>query len=251
MLTPEEEERKAALLDELKRLEDGARARWIEEAQSKTYSFANIPNSADLAIAKEFQKVFGRHIEDVRYSEHMAIVLHSKMMSGIFGNPTETIRRSTFDADLKRLRKAVQLFAEHPTAYWQHVASASFEAGQGDRIAEGAHDVFDFVLRVQGYADEGILPEVLNKYEAWARQAVGQLPDRRNINWEAVHAVMMLRAYWESWAEIPAPRRALNPESPFADYLRDAFAFFQINGDPISAFKRWAALADEDQNLVV
>lgn len=39
--------------------------------------------------------------------------------------------------------------------------------------------------------------------------------------------------------------RALNPATPFADYLRNGFEFLGIAADPVSAFKRWAAIRRE------
>lgn len=242
MLTPEEEAHKARLLAEVKQLEEDARNRYVQEARSRTYSFQEIERPEYLESARRFQEIFGQYIPDVRDSEHATIVLHQKMMDGIFGNPTETIRHSTFDADLKRLRKAVQTIAEHPLGYWQQVSFMSFNSDPEDKIARGAREIFDMILSVQEFVDDGLLPKILNKYEAWAREAASTIPDRRNINWEAVHAVERLRAYWEAWAEIPAPRRGLNPASPFANYLRDAFDFFGIEGDPIAAFRRWVAL---------
>jgi hypothetical protein len=111
----------------------------------------------------------------------------------------------------------------------------------------GVRDVYDFLLTLQDLAHyDHILPAVLDELESHARKAAHYVPDRRNINWEAVHAVDHLRGFWESWTETSAPRRALNPESPFANYLRDAFEFFGIQGDPVSAFKRWVALEDEE-----
>jgi hypothetical protein len=246
MLTADEEAHKAKLLDEISKLEAGARERWNLEARSKIYRFSNISNPSDLDEITRFQQIFGRHIPVLLESEHAAIVLHQKMLDGIFGNPVETIRHSTFDADLKRLRKAVQVLASQPIAYWQHLTFLRMKADPEDHIASGASEIFDFLLQVQEYSDDGSLSEILHRYEAWAREAVSQIPDRKNINWEAVHAVAMLRGYWEAWTETPAPRRALNPASPFADYLRNAFEFFSITGDHIAAFKRWVTLENAE-----
>jgi hypothetical protein len=200
--------------------------------------------------ARQFQKTFGAYFPFLLEDEHAVIILHQKMRDGIFGNPTETIRKSKFETDLKRLRKAIQTIADHPTAYWQRMPGRS---DFSDDVSRGAYEIFDLVLAVEAMAPRygnPALSQIMDRYEEWAREAVKHVPERRNIKWEAVHAVSRLRWYWESWAEIPAPRRALKEESPFADYLRDAFEFFKIQGDPISAFKRWAILVDKQESLL-
>ena len=246
MLTPEEEARKAKLLQELKDLEDGARRRFWDAGKKRRYRFADIKKPEDLATARRFQQVFGRHMPHLLEDEHATVVLHQWLLDGLFGNPIRTINKSTFEADLKRFKAAIKVLAEWRV--WGEIfdrVEGLYKARDNDSVWRAAREIYDCLLTIDDMAhyDEK-LPQVLDQLETWAREGAEDLPDRRNINWQAVNAVDRFRGYWENVNETPAPRRALNPASPFADYLRDAFEFFNISGDPIAAFKRWVIAED-------
>jgi len=245
MLTPEEEARKAKLLKELKDLEDGASAR---STRSRTYGFASVTDPEKLAMIQRFQRIFGRHIPHLLKSESATISLHQELLDGIFGNPIQTMNKSTFEADLKRFRGAINVLAEWPIwgkmVYFDVVPIISSEFRDNENVLHVTLEIYDCLLRIGDMSDEKKLPQVLDQLESWAREASEYLMDHRNIKWEAVNAVDRLRGTWESYTETPAPRRALNPASPFADYLRDAFEFFNISGDPVAAFKRWVVVED-------
>lgn len=246
MLTEEEEARKAQLLHEIKELESGARDRYLNQARDRVYRFADIPKPPDLAKLKRFQKIFGRYIPELLTDENATIRLHSRLSNSIHLNPPETIRKTDFEGDIKRFRKAITTLAEFEV--WgtkpciSNVPRLS-EVGNDEDVLYAAGQIYHVLVLIDDLKNyHGTLSRVLDELERWAREASKYIPDRRNINWEAVHAVDNLHLFWESWTETPAPRRALNPASPFADYLRDAFEFFGISGDPVAAFKRWAAL---------
>ncbi|MDJ1464948.1 hypothetical protein [Nitratireductor sp. GZWM139] len=248
MMTDEERERKEALLEELKNLEEGVRYRQVMQAYVRTFSFQSLRDEEAKREILNFQKIFGRYIPDLLGDEHATITLHQRMIDSFFTNPVETINRSRFDIDMKRLRKAVHVLAEIDIASTK-AAMVRFNWSENgdDEINDGAKSIYDAILDIQDHAHHyENLPNVLDKLEGEFRAAAEFIPDRRNINWQAVHAVAHLHGFWESWTETPAPRRALNPESPFANYLRDAFEFFEIQGDPLAAFKRWAALEKQE-----
>jgi hypothetical protein len=197
---------------------------------------------------QRFQQIFGRHIPCLLESEHDTVHLHQRLLDGIFGNPIQTINKSTFEADLKRFRKAIQVLAEWPIwgamVYFDILPWSPDEVGDDKKAVNAALKLYHCLVRIEDMADDKKLPQVLDQLEGWARVALEEVEDRRNINWEAVNAVAELHGFWESWTETPAPPRALNPASPFADYLRDAFEFFNISGDPLTAFRRWVAIED-------
>jgi hypothetical protein len=249
MLTPSEEARKAKLLQELKDLEDGARRRFLDAADKRRRSFADVKKPEDLATIRRFQQIFGRHIPLLLEDEHATIHLHHRLSNGIFGNPIQTINKSTFEADLKRFRDAIKVLAEWPIwrtmVYFDVLPVERPEFRNSENVLHAALEIYDCLLTIDDVAHyDKKLPQVLDQLESWAREVLEDIPDRRNINWEAVNAVDNLRGFWESWLEKEAPRRALNPASPFADYLRDAFEFFNISGDPVAAFKRWVVVED-------
>ncbi|BCH32612.1 hypothetical protein MesoLjLc_45420 [Mesorhizobium sp. L-8-10] len=253
MLTPEEEAHKARLLQELKDLEENARARWMQQVQSRIYSFANVADPEDLATLQRFQRIFGRYAPWLLESEHATIRVHGAMHDGLIFNPPETINKNSFETDLKRFRKAVETLADWPI--WglkpcMVAVPSPPEIDDPEDVTNVARQIYDCLLTV-GDAEHhyGNLSQVLDELEQWARKGAEYVPNRRNIKWKAVHAVDHLRGYWENMTETPAPSRALNPASPFADYLRDAFEFFEIPGDPMSAFKRWVALEEKEPDV--
>ncbi|WP_139802672.1 hypothetical protein [Aurantimonas sp. 22II-16-19i] len=248
MLDPSEEARKAELLQELKNLEENARRRWLEEANSKIYSFANVRKLEDLEKLYRFQAVFGRYAPWIIGNDHATIRVHGAMTDGLKFNPPETLKKNSFEADLKRFRKAIEALSDW--SIWGTKACIGtvplhLESDDPEDAASVAKSIYYCLLTIADAAHHyENLPQALDALEGWARSAAEYVPDQRNINWEAVHAVGNLRGYWENMTETPAPSRALNPASPFADFLRDAFEFFQITGDPMSAFKRWVALEE-------
>jgi len=249
MLTPEEAARKAKLLRELNHLEAVAHSR-------RATGFADIKSPEGRAKIQRFQQVFGKYFPRLLKKERTVIYVEQNLWDGIFGNPIQTINKSTFEADLKRFRDAIKVLSEWPiwraTAYVGNIPIVSREFRDDENILHIALEIYECLMCIVDAANDKKLAEVLDQLESWARDASEYLPDRRNINWVAVNAVEHLRGYWESEKRAEngfesrweAPRRALNPESPFADYLRDAFDFFEIDGDPISAFKRWVVAED-------
>lgn len=220
-----------------------------DQRKQQRYSFADLRPDA-LETHRRFQDVFGVYFPYLLDDEHQTIIEHEWITNSIFGNPTDTIKKSGLDREFKKLRKAIQTLAEHEIGYWM-MMSMSFD--EGDEADQGAREVLDFLLTVDGMMQPhdypGPLARVLDRYEELARNAIAQMPERRNINWEAVDAIYRLRGLWWRNTGEDAPSRALNPESPFANYLRDAFEYLEIKGDPVSAFKRWAALADQENFL--
>src|SRR3954451_3459929 len=172
MLTPEEEVRKAKLLQELKELEDGARERALK--RKPAYTFAKVTNPKSLAMIQHFQQIFGRHIPCLLESEHHTINLHQKLMDGIFGNPIQTINKSTFEADLRRFRAAIKVLAQWPV--WGAMvgtgAQPPLEKDQDKgNVLQAALEIYDCLLTITDMADDKKLPQVLDQLEGWAREA--------------------------------------------------------------------------------
>ena len=114
MLTPKEDARKAKLLEELESLESRARARVVREAyELGKQGFAAV-RPDKLGEIQRFQSIFGRYIPHLLTSEPSCILLHQRLLDGIFGNPIQTINKSTFEADLKRFKRAIKVLADWP-----------------------------------------------------------------------------------------------------------------------------------------
>lgn len=253
MLTPEEEERKAQLLKEIEELEDNARRRYWREENNCEYSFDQIKSVESLREIKEFQAKFFKYAPFMLDDENCVIRIHHFLLSGIFYNPPQTINKSRFEFHSKRFRRSIQTLAEWDI--WGNnrmisLASSAHRLSDESDPNNAAYQIYRAILLIRDCFDhDKNLHEVIDIMESWAREVAEDIPDRRNINWNAVAAVAQLRWCWEMITETQAPSRALNPESVFADFLRDAFEFFEIRGDPVSAFKRWVALSEEHEHL--
>lgn len=62
----------------------------------------------------------------------------------------------------------------------------------------------------------------------------------KTLNIEAIKAVQGAIEAWQRFASTPPPTRALNPASPFGEFLADLFEACMIEADPKSAFRAWA-----------
>jgi hypothetical protein len=111
----------------------------------------------------------------------------------------------------------------------------------GHELGKDLDEILRFMLVMDEMEQEGLLEKVIQKFKASAFKAIDQTPEKGNIHWKAVHAVEGLRILWWRNTGDEGPRRALNPASKFADYLRDGFQFLEISANPESAFKRWVA----------
>ena len=134
------------------------------------------------------------------------------------------------------------MMGRHDTSYWQPLFVELFwKKRDGDDPHVASADlIFRFLLDLGDMNDNGTLQMAVDQFVASAEKAIDTLPERGNVNWDAVHAVDGLRVLWWRNTGENGPARALNPASKFASYLRDGFEFLGINADPVSAFKRWA-----------
>jgi len=192
-------------------------------------------------LVRQFQATFSpyfSHLTDFDAAAFEAEWLETR----VFGNPKDTIRRSQAKRELEKIRAALILMGQHDTSYWQPLFVELFWKKQsGDDPSVASVDlILRFLLDLGEMSDNGTLPSAVDQFVASAERAIDTLPERGNINWDAVHAVDGLRALWWRNTGENGPAKALNPASKFASYLRDAFEFLGINADPVSAFRRWA-----------
>lgn len=160
----------------------------------------------------------------------------------VYGNPKDTIRRSQAKREVMKIGAALKLMGQHDTSYWQPLFMELFwKKKEGDDpLAESADLILRFLLDLGEMNDNGTLHLAVDLFMASSEKAIDSLPDRGNVNWDAVHAVDGLRVLWWRNTGENGPSKALNPASQFASYLRDGFEFLDVNADPVSAFKRWA-----------
>lgn len=62
----------------------------------------------------------------------------------------------------------------------------------------------------------------------------------KTLNIEAIRAVQGAVESWTLFQSAPPPAKALNPASPFGNFLADLLEACSIQADPKSAFRAWA-----------
>jgi hypothetical protein len=192
-------------------------------------------------FVRQFQEVFlpyFPHLTDFDAAGFEAEWLETR----VHGNPKDTIRRSQAKREVAKIGAALKMMGQHDTSYWQPLFTELFwkKKESDDALAESADLILRFLLDLGEMGDNGSLHLAVDRFVAGAEKAIDVLPDRGNVNWDAVHTVDGLRVLWWRNTGKNGPVKALNPASKFASYLRDGFEFLDINADPVSAFRRWA-----------
>ena len=195
--------------------------------------------------AKEFQRRFQKYFPHLIKLDLAAFEMDWLRTRVIF-NPLETVRPRQAKAELMKAVKALQVLADHDAPYWQYFITLAAEA-DADPVTKCQRKILKFIFSLDEMKESGLLDAVIAKYVADAESAIDNMPETRNINWEAVHAVDSLRVLWWRNTGKDAPR-TLNPASTFANFLRDGFSYLRIEADPVSAFKRWADKLGDDSD---
>lgn len=199
--------------------------------------------AAWLADVRAFQNTFSPYFSHLADDLDGASFEMNWLYTRVLGNPFDTVRRSKAKREVAKIATALMLMGKHDMAYWQRLTWIIMDAKKHkDDLADQVDKIFEFLLDLGQLEEEKLLGKVVKRFADGASAAIDQVQDRGNIHWEAIHAVDGLRILW--WRNIrkDAPRRALNPASRFANYLRDGFDFLEIKANAEAAFKRWAAV---------
>ncbi|WP_375160344.1 hypothetical protein [Bradyrhizobium sp. RDT46] len=202
-----------------------------------------------IPAVREFQDYFGQYFPHLLDDLDAAGIEMGWLDSRVFGNRLETVRRSKAKHELAKIRAALNLMARHDMSYWQPMNFELFCAvkHRGDEVAAKADEIFKFLLTLDEWQKDEELDGILNRFFVEAEKAIEATPDSSNINWDAVHAIDVLRILWWRNTGHDGPARALNPASRFASFLKDGFEFLEIEGDHLSAFRRWAATSSDKE----
>ncbi|MCF6321995.1 MAG: hypothetical protein L3J32_09540 [Rhizobiaceae bacterium] len=155
------------------------------------------------------------------------------------GNPLETVRQSNARKEIKKFSKMITQISAMEHGYWLALSIALSD--DKSKTKESQEILLDFILDIVDLNETDQLDATMTDFCASVNIAIDRTHDRSNINWEAVHAVDGLRILWWRNTGKNAPFY-LNPASKFAKYLSDGFKVLKVDSDPISAFKRWAAI---------
>jgi hypothetical protein len=209
--------------------------------------------------ARKFQRIFSVYFPYLEADWHQAALEMEWIWYGIMNNQIQTVRKQSARRELEKLVSTIRRLSKSGVPYWEDVsrgimdeeateeqAAVRFEEAFGRAmpnryfsVAGYQRAILDFLLSIDEMEGEGLTNEVLRKFTEKATHGIDRLPERRNINWDAVEAVSRLRVLWWRNTDSEAPSRALNPASTFCRFLADGFAFLEIDADPVSAFKRW------------
>lgn len=157
------------------------------------------------------------------------------------GGRHEAVPHSKALADLKNLEKSLRFISDMQFEFYLPLAMTLID-GRDDETEAGVlkMKILDFVGDLNSGtndATDGVREAVISDFIADCREAILTTDDKKNINWQAIEAIRALRTlWWRNNERIKAPI-ALNPETPFADYLRGGFQFLDVRGDIVSAFR--------------
>ena len=202
-----------------------------------------------MARAAKFQRTFSVYFPHFSDDWVAAAFEMEWIWYGFRNNSLGTVRPQKAKRELEKLLGILRYLGTCEVPYWQGVSSdirdeeiAEETAGSGGyySVAEYQSEILDFLLSLGEMNKEGLTEKVLGGFAEKATREIERLPERRNINWDAVHAVDRLRTLWWRNTGNDAPSRALNPASTFCRFLGDGLDFLEIDADPVSAFKRWA-----------
>jgi hypothetical protein len=197
-----------------------------------------MPSPEFIERAKKFQRMFTPYFPELNDDFHSACLEMEWIWYGFMNNHIPTARRQTAKRELQKLVSILRRLSEREVPYWQ--MALQIGKGDEDKVRGYQRDIMDFLLSLDEMNNhDNLTDQVLAGFEEKALREIDRLPERGNINWEAVEAVDRLRTLWWRNTGTYAPSRALNPASSFCRFLSDGFAFLDVEADPVSAFKRW------------
>jgi hypothetical protein len=197
-----------------------------------------VPSPEYIDRAKKFQRIFSSYFPGQLSDFHTACLEMEWIWYGFRNNRILTARRQTAKRELKKLVSTLRRLSKREVPYWQ--MAIQIRKDDEDKVRGYQSDIMDFLLSLDEMNNhDNLTDEVLAGFEEKALHEIDRLPERGNINWEAVEAVDRLRTLWWRNTGTYAPSRGLNPASAFCRFLGDGFAFLDVEADPVSAFKRW------------
>ena len=228
----------------------------------------NVLDISRMADPERFRQHFGPHfphILDDKYDLTSLIFAFEISVEADWG----PVRRSEAKKKLRHIRSWLKGIAQSRHILLRILIKQRIEKLESNY---GADELGTFLTWLM-LRSEDELNAVLDRFIADTTAEIEAAPDKRNIDWKAVRAVGSLRFLWVSlsgekqrprkgsqnsiegqqidpnerlrvWAESlgRAPSKALNPASKFARFLRDGFRYLEVEGNPESAFRRWAEI---------
>lgn len=196
---------------------------------------------------EKFSPFFSHFLDDIKVASYEL----DWLMTKTFYNPIEVVDRPKALKDLIKLKKTLRWLAAFDDSY-QLRLHMKYYSEKKDQLKVTASDelnarkvwefLFDFSSLnkiAETSSNNHITSDVIiDQMLEDAKEVINTMPDKRNIKWEAAHAIDALRILWWRNTGKVAPY-SLNPASPFVEYLSVAFSFLDIDADPISAFRRW------------
>ncbi|MBR1154823.1 hypothetical protein [Bradyrhizobium sp. JYMT SZCCT0428] len=146
-------------------------------------------------------------------------------------NHVEPVNRRHAHADLATLKECLNFISGSGLLELENVQALPYyqATAAGSPLVAG-------LLSLKEIMSEEAINEACSDIEA----AINVTIDKRNIRWDALQAIESLRCIWWLMGNRPAPSKALNPSSKFADFLRVGFVYLDLDADPVSAFRSWS-----------
>lgn len=191
-----------------------------------------------------FQDRIGQFFPHLRSNFDACNFEYAWVETRIFGNPTYTVKKAMIPEEFKRLRRAIKTLRALQDGHWFLTVDLHplHKNPVEPEFIDLVRKLHDLICNIQMIDEDYNLNDILNQYEILIFDSIKNMKDKKNINWQGVDAIDAFRILWWRNTGKHAPGKALNPESRFADYLRTVFYVFDIEGDPVSAFRRWSLM---------
>ena len=195
------------------------------------------PHPAYFDGAEAFQLAFGKYFPLLLTDDEAAGFEMCLLEASAFITPWPPIRRARAKVEMEKTVKALRLLGQQHLPYRALYGFA--KQGKAKREHEALGRFLWWWTRLE---EQGLAGRVIEDFVADVVRCIDGLPDAGNLNWKAIQAVDALRVCWQRNTGKAPPSRGLNPASKFHAYLFDGFKLLNVEGDPVSAFKRWVAV---------
>lgn len=84
------------------------------------------------------------------------------------------------------------------------------------------------------------------------RAAIALISERpgHGVNAKAVMIVEEAQRIWNQFSKRPAPKKKLNPTSPFERFLEQLFLDVEVGAQPDSAFNAWVRATNDPRSVL-
>lgn len=184
-------------------------------------------------VIRSFEKVFASFFPELCADPEAMTREITWLEDRFFGSAVYPLR----GAHLADARRELQTLEAALLVFSRLDASSDAVFYSLHQLNEDQKIIYDFISKA--YFQKERYEKAVSLFMDVVRKKV-EIDTSSRTNWEGVYAVESLSVLWFRNKGKRGPRKALNPASEFADFLRSGFRYLDVSADPISAFRAWA-----------